>query len=122
MFTSTWCARGGDRSQRAAIARFGGSDREWSPEELLIGAALECLWTTFEALARRAGLVVHDFTGTVFRSMTLAVEVNVDARDEERARSPHDKAERGCIVANALRVPVTVQATMVASLSRAVAT
>ncbi len=58
---------------RAPIAagpppQFDGSDRVWSPEELLVAATLECLWTTFENLARRQGLGAHDFASRQSRA------------------------------------------------------
>ena len=105
--------------------QFDGDDRHWSPEELLVGAVLECLWTTFEAFARRANLAVHDFSGTAagildrgspgspvpgFTSIELKVQVTVDAGDVERARAVLDKAERNCIISHALNVPVKVTA------------
>ena len=112
---------------RAPIAvgappQFGGSDEMWSPEELLVGAALECLWTTFEAYARHDQLEVAGWRGTgsgvldkgptgpVFTSITLAVEMTVAAADLERARRILDTAEKHCIISNALRVAVTLQA------------
>ena len=114
---------------RAPIAagpppQFGGSDQVWSPEELLVGAALACLWTTFEAYARRDGMAVEDWSGTgvavldrgpgvpVFTSITLRVEVAVAHGDEERARQLLETAEKHCIISNALRVPVTLDATV----------
>jgi organic hydroperoxide reductase OsmC/OhrA len=104
--------------------QFGGSDLVWSPEELLVGAVLECLWTTFEALARRERLNVHGWSGTgeavlergprvpVFSSITLAVTITVDAGDEERARRVLTKAEQSCIISNALAVAVRVEASI----------
>lgn len=106
--------------------QFGGDDRHWSPEELLLGAVLECLWTTFEAFARRAALAVHDFSGTaagildrgspvpVFTSIELAVSISVNAGDEVQARAVVEKAERNCIISHALRVPVKLVATVIA--------
>lgn len=110
---------------RAPIAagpppQFGGSDLAWSPEELLVAAALECLWTTFEAYARRDALEVRDWTGTgtavlekgapvpTFSSITLRVELGVGAGDEDRARRLLETAESRCIVANALKVPISL--------------
>jgi len=102
--------------------QFGGSDAVWSPEELLVGAVLECLWTTFEAYAshdklevtgwRGTGVGVLDKgpTGPVFTSITLSVEAVVAAADLERARGVLATAEKHCIISNALRVPVIVQA------------
>jgi organic hydroperoxide reductase OsmC/OhrA len=114
---------------RAPIAagsppQFGGTDRVWGPEELLVGAVLECLWTTFEAYARHDGLAVANFAGTgvavldkgrpvpVFTSITLSVELAVAAADEAQARTLLATAEQRCIVTNALKVPVTVEVTI----------
>lgn len=87
---------------------------------MLVGAALECLWTTFEAIARREALTVDDWSGTAhgvldrgpagpqFTSITLAVAMTVDAPDEARARTLLEKAERTCIISRALAVPITL--------------
>jgi organic hydroperoxide reductase OsmC/OhrA len=105
-----------------APPQFGGSDNMWSPEELLVGAVLECLWTTFEAYARHDQLEVAGWRGTgtgvldkgasgpTFTSITLAVELTVPASDVERAGRLLDTAEKHCIISNALRVGVTVHA------------
>jgi organic hydroperoxide reductase OsmC/OhrA len=112
---------------RAPIAagappQFGGTDEVWSPEELLVGAALECLWTTFEAYARHDQLEVAGWRGTgtgvldkgptgpAFTAITLAVEMSVASADVERARRLLDTAEKHCIISNALRVAVIVKA------------
>ena len=114
---------------RAPIAagsppQFGGTDTVWSPEELLVASALECLWSTFEAYARHDGLEVRDWSGTgtavlekgapipAFSSITLQVEVVVAASDELRARNLVETAEKRCIISNALKVPVVLQATI----------
>jgi organic hydroperoxide reductase OsmC/OhrA len=104
-----------------APPQFGGRDTVWSPEELLVGAALLCLETTFAAYARRAGLdatLTGTATGTLektasgpaFSSITIDVEMRVNGDDEaaRRARDVLLRAERDCIVARALRVPVTI--------------
>jgi organic hydroperoxide reductase OsmC/OhrA len=105
-----------------APPQFGGSDRDWSPEELLVGATLECLWTTFEAFARRDHLDVHEWTGTgvatldrgspvpAFTSIELGIEIHVEGGAEQRALALLEKAERSCIVSHALKVPVKVVA------------
>lgn len=112
---------------RAPIAagpppQFGGSDTAWSPEELLVAAALECLWTTFEAHARHDALAVHGWAGTgvavldkgspvpAFTSITLRVELVVAPADESRALRLLNTAEQRCIISSALRVPVTLEA------------
>jgi len=111
---------------RAPIAagsppQFGGSDGVWSPEELLVSAALECLWTTFEAYARHDALAVLSWSGTgvavlekgspvpAFTSITLRVEMVVADSDVERARRLLQTAEQRCIISHALNVPVTLE-------------
>jgi osmotically inducible protein OsmC len=114
---------------RAPIAlgpppQFGGDDRAWSPEELLIGAVLECLWTTFAAYARKAALDVRGWSGNAvgtldrapgapaFTSIALAVAMTVPPGDEEKARTLLATAEDHCIISRALRVPITLDVTI----------
>jgi organic hydroperoxide reductase OsmC/OhrA len=111
--------------------QFGGTEDRWSPEELLVGAALECLWTTFEAYARRDGLEVDGWSGTgvgvldkgtpvpVFTSIALSVTLSVARADEERARRLLATAEQRCIISNALKVPINVDVTVHAPLAAA---
>jgi len=108
---------------RAPIAagtppQFGGTDRVWSPEELLAGAALLCLQTTYDAMARRDGIAeigwhgaaiaILDKTpdGIAFTKIRLDVHVTTAAGDEHRVEATLRAAERRCIVARALRVPI----------------
>lgn len=103
-------------------AQFGGSDTVWSPEDLLVAATLECLWTTFEAYARHDKLEVQRWSGTgtatlekgspvpTFSSIKLNVELDVAAADVERARKLLNTAESRCIISNALKVPVVLEA------------
>ncbi len=113
---------------RAPIAlgpppQFGGEDdRVWSPEDLLLGAVLECLWTTFAAYARKDALEVRSWSGgavgtlekapgaPAFTSIVLTVEMTVPAGDEERARKLLATAEDRCIISRALRAPISVDA------------
>ena len=114
---------------RAPIAagappQFGGDEHVWSPEELLAGAALACLWTTFQALARRDKLEVAAWDGQalavldrglpvpVFTAITLTVAIRVAAGEEDRARALIAKAERQCIVSFALKTPVAIDVTV----------
>jgi organic hydroperoxide reductase OsmC/OhrA len=107
--------------------QFGGSDHAWSPEELLAGAVLECLWTTFEAFARRDELQINEWFGSVlaildrgrpvpvFTEIKLSVAMRVAPGDEARARAVLEKAEHACIISNALKTPVTLEATIAAN-------
>ena len=105
-----------------APVQFGGTEDVWSPEELLVASTLECLWTTFEAYARHNALEIKRWasTGTAllekghpvptFSSITLHVELMVNGLDVDRARRLLETAEQRCIVSNALKVPVSVEA------------
>lgn len=107
-----------------APPQFGGSDQVWSPEELLVGAALSCLETTFAAYARRASVPIHDWHGTatgtlvkaaggpVFTSIDLAIVVVTESGHEAQAEQLLHDADRACIVARALAVPVRLSATV----------
>ena len=121
----------GEESVLAAAARpeirggappeFDGSDRWWSPEDLLLSSLALCFTTTFQAFARRAKLTVLGFaahaggvldktaTGLAFTSFRLRVHVRVDAADRERTRDLLERAKRGCLVANALKTPVDLE-------------
>ncbi len=111
--------------------QFGGGNHTWSPEELLVGATLECVWTTFLAYAKHDGLTIHDWYGwgvgvldrgrpvPVFTSIELDIEIVVDAENQERARLMLERAEGNCIISNALNVPVTVRGIMRTAPDRA---
>jgi len=110
---------------------FGGTDAVWSPEHLLLGAALACLKTTFDAYARHQGIAVHAWRGTAtgvlaktrevpaFTSIDLEVELVTHPGDEARAQALLATAERSCLVSRALSVPVHVTGTISAAPRRA---
>jgi organic hydroperoxide reductase OsmC/OhrA len=101
-----------------APPQFGGSGLVWSPEELLVGAVLSCVRTTFDAYAARKGLVVRDWSGTaegvldksrtgpVFTSIRLVITLEVEPGDEERAAEILERAEKDCIITVAVKAPV----------------
>jgi organic hydroperoxide reductase OsmC/OhrA len=103
---------------------FDGRDGWWSPEHLLLSSVSLCFLTTFEVLARREALSLHRFAshadgtlektreGIVFTAITLHVELVVAAPDLERARGLLDRAKRYCIIANSLKTPITLEASL----------
>jgi organic hydroperoxide reductase OsmC/OhrA len=111
--------------------QFGGTDDVWSPEQLLIGAALSCLKATFDAYARREKLIVLDWRGSgtgvlvkgkegpVFDNIDLDVELVTNPGDEARAQTLLGTAERHCIISRALTAPVHVTCTVTSPLRRA---
>jgi organic hydroperoxide reductase OsmC/OhrA len=103
-----------------APPQFGGFDDVWSPEDLLVAAALTCLKTTFDAYMRKEGIAILDWKGVgtgvlvkgkegpVFESIDLDVEIVVDSGEEGRVQELLAKAERQCIISRALTAPVRV--------------
>lgn len=100
--------------------QFGGTDKVWSPEELLVAAVLLCVKTTFDAFAlgeklavkqwrgTGTGTLVKSATGPVFSGVSLRVELVVPAGEEEHARQVLERAERRCIISAAIKAPVTL--------------
>lgn len=95
---------------------------EWSPEDVLVSAAATCFGVTLVALAERGSVPLHHFTieaaGTVgrrepepfgFKSIALRVRATTDPGREDDLRRTADRAEAGCIVSNALSVPVELE-------------
>jgi organic hydroperoxide reductase OsmC/OhrA len=111
--------------------QFGGVESVWGPEHLLVGAALSCLKTTFDAYARRERIPIHAWRGTatgvlakgregpVFTNIDLEVELVVDPGDEERTQALLATAERSCIISRALSAPVHVTSKVTAAQGRA---
>ena len=110
-----------------APPQFGGSDRWWSPEELLVGAASLCLLNTFRALARRDSLEFSGYrcrgegtldrtsAGPAFRSIAVSVHVTVAAPDLDRAERLLAMAKKRCIISNTLSCPVELEAWVAAA-------
>jgi organic hydroperoxide reductase OsmC/OhrA len=124
---------------RAAIRmgappQFNGSEDVWSPEHLLVAAVLSCVKTTFDAYARREGIVVHGWRGNatgvlakarpgpVFTSIDIEVEITTDSGAEARAAEVLAAAERDCIISRALSAPVHVTAKVTPSPALAAVT
>jgi organic hydroperoxide reductase OsmC/OhrA len=94
----------------------------WSPEDLLVASAASCYAVTLLAVAERRGVPLLDLdvsaSGSVgqrpdgqfgFTEIELDVDVVTDAGFEEEARLAGEAAERGCLVAISLDVPVRLE-------------
>jgi peroxiredoxin-like protein len=104
--------------------QFDGPGGDWSPEELLLAAVGSCTMTTFFALARRKELAVQRYgshvegqldktrEGLVFTSVVLHVEIEVASADVQLARDLVSAAHGYCIVTNALRPEVRLEASV----------
>jgi organic hydroperoxide reductase OsmC/OhrA len=100
---------------------FGGRGDSWSPEHLLLASLNLCLKTTFDAVARRAGLTVSRYAshalgvldktseGLVFTEFRVDVQVDARPEDVEQVRKIAQSAKKHCLVSAALRTPVVVQ-------------
>lgn len=107
-----------------APPQFGGVDTVWSPEELVVGAVLLCIKTTFDAYAKHASLEFHNWSGKglgileksasgpTFSSVQLQLQFQVAAGDEEKARKLLGTSERHCIISQLIKAPVTIEASI----------
>jgi organic hydroperoxide reductase OsmC/OhrA len=96
--------------------QFGGPGDEWSPEMLLVAAAVDCLILTFRAIAGASKLpwlsLDCDAEGVLDRveGVTRFTEIRTNARlvvpaggDAERARHLLEKAEKTCLITCSLK-------------------
>jgi organic hydroperoxide reductase OsmC/OhrA len=105
-----------------APVEFDGRGDVWSPEHLLLSSLALCHFTTFRALARKAGLDVIRYEGKAdgelsktaeglaFTKLTLDVAVQVRPGNSSRAEELLGAAKKHCLVANTLRVSVSLRA------------
>ncbi len=108
-----------------SASEFGGSDEVWSPEALLLGAALVCVKTTFDAFVHQTPVPVHGWfgrvTGTlertlegpVFTAIQIDLHITTAPGSEPRIRDLVHSVERSCIISRALKAPVTISADVV---------
>jgi organic hydroperoxide reductase OsmC/OhrA len=106
--------------QTSPSPQLDGDATAWSGEQLLMSALATSLHTTFEAFAVRDGIQVHSYEskvratvertarGLVVTKVTL--EIDLDTDNNERALDSLADAQRYCLVAQALRVPVEIVA------------
>lgn len=97
-----------------------GDASSWSPEHMLLNALGLSLLTTFEAVAARDGMdliawearvggMVHKTdAGLQFTKYHVAIDMEVS--DVQRARATLDEAKTHCLIVNALRAPVEIEA------------
>lgn len=101
-------------------AELDGDTTSWSAEQLMCSSVGLSLLTTFEALAARDRLDLVSWEArvgaTVDRTergvelVKVSVEVDMEVGDVEQARATLEEAKQRCLIANALRVPVEVDA------------
>ena len=108
---------------------FDGDATAWSAEQLLLSAIGMCVLTTFEAFAARArvdlltwearvgGMVDRAENGLAFSKFT--VDIDMEVSDVERARSALAETKQHCLISNALRAPVEIEAKIHTRLRKA---
>jgi organic hydroperoxide reductase OsmC/OhrA len=111
--------------ESAAPDQFGGPGDRWSPETLLVAAVGDCFVITFKAMARLAGLpwtfLRCEATGTIDRPdrmlqftgfhirATLGVPMDTSKAIALRTL---EHAERRCLIAQSLKAPLVLTATI----------
>jgi organic hydroperoxide reductase OsmC/OhrA len=100
----------------------GGIHGMWSPEHLLVSAVSSCYALTLAGVADRRLIPLHDVAirgvGHITRRadarfgfvvVELAVEITTEEGFEDNARRAARAAESGCLIAQALRIPVEIE-------------
>ncbi len=95
---------------------FGGTGTEWSPEDLLVAAVVDCYILSFKAIAKASrfewGSISCDATGTLdkvdrfpqFTGFKISVNLVVGPEaDMEKAERLLHKAEKICLITNSLK-------------------
>jgi organic hydroperoxide reductase OsmC/OhrA len=95
---------------------FRGTDpNTWSPEDFLVAAAASCLAVTFTGLAARADLsysllkvdgVAGGRDDGRFGFTRILLRLQIETAQAEQARELAEQAERNCLVAASLDLPV----------------
>ncbi|HEX5061926.1 MAG TPA: OsmC family protein [Kofleriaceae bacterium] len=108
---------------------FDGDATAWSAEQLLLSSIGMSVLTTFEALAARArvdllawearvgGVVDRSEHGLAFTKFT--VDIDMEVSDVERARAVLDETKQHCLIANALKTPLEIDAKIRTPLRKA---
>ena len=99
---------------------------KWSPEDLLVACAADCLILTFRAVANASKLnweaLSCEVTGTLervdrvvqFTELKIAAELRIDAQENaDKASRLLEKAEQNCLVTNSLTAKTQLEITVV---------
>jgi organic hydroperoxide reductase OsmC/OhrA len=102
------------------VPELDGDATSWSSEHMLLSSIGLCLLTTFEAFAARDRIELVGWEAHVFGEVDkgenglkftrFSVQVDMEVSDPERARATLEEARRHCLITNALRAPVEVEA------------
>ena len=100
---------------------FGGTEHQWNPELLLVGAIESCLLLTALSVLARQKVVLKSYSseskglmdktaeGLRFAGMEVLIRLEpANEADVEKAKKSVEIAERYCPVSNAVKFPVKV--------------
>jgi organic hydroperoxide reductase OsmC/OhrA len=108
---------------------FDGDATAWSAEQLLLSSIGMSVLTTFEALAVRArvdllawearvgGMVDRTQVGLTFTK--FSVDIDMEVTDVERARAVLEETKQHCLITNALKTRVEIEAKIRAPMRKA---
>jgi organic hydroperoxide reductase OsmC/OhrA len=108
---------------------FDGDATAWSAEQLLLSSIGMSVLTTFEALAARArvdllawearvgGMVDRTQVGLTFTK--FSVDIDMEVTDVERARAVLEETKQHCLITNALKTRVEIEAKIRAPMRKA---
>jgi organic hydroperoxide reductase OsmC/OhrA len=108
---------------------FGGGERAWSPEHLLVASAALCYWNTLEWFARRKAVPVLGFEcraegeveksagGLAFTRIRLDVAVTTTEPSVPLLHDLLHTAKQSCLVARSLACPVELVADVKAEVA-----
>lgn len=107
--------------------QYGGPPGHWSPETLLVGAAVDCFILTFRAVAAASKLPWRDIEcrgegvldradGIVrFTALHLRARLVLPAGgDADKAKRLLEKAEKSCLITSSLKLTPTLESEVVA--------
>ncbi|MDE0411866.1 MAG: OsmC family protein [Gammaproteobacteria bacterium] len=121
-------AEGLDPLEVAAPSQFDGPGDKWSPEDLLVACAADCLILTFRAVANASKLnwetLTCEVTGTLdmvervvqFTHLQIHAALTIDPQEnQDKAKRVLEKAEKNCLITNSLTASTELTTTITIS-------
>jgi organic hydroperoxide reductase OsmC/OhrA len=113
---------GAEILESSAPAQFGGPGDRWSPEDLLVAAAVDCLILTFRAISRPAkvnwtnlecsgkGILDRDGAGLRFTHLEITATLHL-AQDSDVEHAEHvlRKAKDQCLVTRSMNTETSLK-------------
>ena len=116
---------GAESLESSPPSQFGGPGDRWSPEDLLVAAAADCLILTFRAIAgpskvdwitlecKGKGILDRDGAGLRFTAIELDAVLTLAAgSDRDHAERVLRKAKDQCLITRSLNSEITMSSTL----------